>query len=117
MPDVLGKPAQQPQPYEKPEVFISESVKNLTTKDPTFVESCVAYSFYKGTFNNIWTQPKDHLTNSPIKPESYLIYPFFPLFKVYQLSKESIKQNLLELPNFTLGKMIHHSRFQKHDFL
>ena len=53
MPDVLGKPAQQPQPYEKPEVFISESVKNLTTKDPTFVESCVAYSFYKGTYNNL----------------------------------------------------------------
>lgn len=48
MPDTaIGAPAQKPQEYEKPKVFISDAVKHLTVKDPTFVESCVAYSYFK----------------------------------------------------------------------
>lgn len=47
MPDGIGAPAQKPQEYEKPQTFISESVKNLTVKDPSFVESCVAFSYYR----------------------------------------------------------------------
>ena len=48
MPDTaLGAPAQKPQEYEKPQVFISDAVKHLTVKDPAFVENCIAYSYFK----------------------------------------------------------------------
>ena len=47
MPDVIGAPVQKPQEYEKPQTFISEAVKNLTVKDPSFVENCVSFSYYR----------------------------------------------------------------------
>ena len=47
MPDVIGAPVQKPQEYDKPQSFISQSVKNLTTKDPSFVENCIAYAYYR----------------------------------------------------------------------
>ena len=47
MPDLIGAPVQKPQEYDKPQSFISESVKNLTAKDPSFVENCIAYAYYR----------------------------------------------------------------------
>ena len=49
MPDTaaIGALAQKPQEYERPQIFISDTVKHLQVKDPSFVESCIAYSFFK----------------------------------------------------------------------
>ena len=42
----MSEPSQKPDDFQKPHTFISPAIQNIF-KDDTFLEDCIAYSFYK----------------------------------------------------------------------